>query len=116
MPLKQPIVQELKHFNQDHGGEDVIIKIGVNKGSLIAITLNDRFDYFGQTVNVAARVQGLTNAEEIYITDSVYNIDEIQNEISGHTVILERAKLKGIEEEVDIYKVLIESVGSSMAV
>ena len=73
-------------------------------------------DYFGQTVNTAARVQGLADAEEIYITDSVYDIEEVQSEISGYTVVPERTKLKGIEEEVDVYKVLIESVGSSMAV
>jgi class 3 adenylate cyclase len=110
------IVQDLKEFNQNHGGENIIIKIGVHKGSSIAVTLNDRLDYFGQTVNTAARVQGLADAEEIYITDSVYDIEEVQSEISGYTVVPERTKLKGIEEEVDVYKVLIESVGSSMAV
>jgi class 3 adenylate cyclase len=34
----------------------VILKIGVHKGAAIAVTLNDRLDYFGQTVNIAARV------------------------------------------------------------
>ena len=110
------IVQDLKEFNQNHGGENIIIKIGVHKGSSIAVTLNDRLDYFGQTVNTAARVQGLADAEEIYITDSVYDIEEVQSEISGYTVVPERTKLKGIEEEINVYKVLIDSVGSSMAV
>ena len=96
--------------------KDIIIKIGVHKGTSIAVTLNDRLDYFGQTVNVAARVQGLADAEEIYITDSVYDTEGIQNEISDYTVILERAKLRGIQEEMDVYKVLVENVQPSMSI
>ena len=110
------IVEDLNRFNQEHGGEDIIIKIGVHKGSSIAVTLNDRLDYFGQTVNVAARVQGLADAEEIYITDSVYEIEEIQDEISNYIVVPEKAKLKGIQEEMDVYKVSIESNQPSMLI
>ena len=110
------IVRDLNQFNKDQGGEDIIIKIGVHKGTSIAVTLNDRLDYFGQTVNVAARVQGLADAEEIYITDSVYDTEGIQNEISDYTVILERAKLRGIQEEMDVYKVLVENVHPSMSI
>ncbi len=38
---------------------DLQIKIGIHEGPCLAVTLNDRLDYFGQTVNVAARVQSL---------------------------------------------------------
>ncbi|MAJ72431.1 adenylate/guanylate cyclase domain-containing protein, partial [Candidatus Poribacteria bacterium] len=110
------IVEDLNQFNRQHGGENIIIKIGVHKGSSIAVTLNDRLDYFGQTINVAARVQGLANAEEIYITDSVYEIEEIQDKISDYTIIPERAKLKGIQEEMDVYKVLIGNSQSTMSI
>ena len=110
------IVEDLQEFNQSYGGENIIIKIGVHKGSSIAVTLNDRLDYFGQTVNMAARVQGLADAEEIYITDSIYDVEEVQSEISKYTVLPERTKLKGIEEEVNVYKVLIENVGTPAAI
>ena len=110
------IVEDLNQFNRQHGGENIIIKIGIHKGSSIAVTLNDRLDYFGQTVNVAARVQGLADAEEIYITDSVYEIEEIQDKISDYTIIPERAKLKGIQEEMDVYKVLIGNSQSTMSI
>ena len=39
--------------------KDLLIKIGIHEGPCLAVTLNDRLDYFGQTVNIAARVQGL---------------------------------------------------------
>ena len=109
------IVEDLNEFNRQTGGEDIIIKIGIHKGSSIAVTLNDRLDYFGQTVNVAARVQGLADAEEIYITDCVYETEGIQDEISDYTVIPEKAKLKGIQEEMDVYKVLIENIQSTVS-
>jgi class 3 adenylate cyclase len=47
----------------------IILKIGAHCGPSIAVTLNDNLDYFGQTVNVAARVQALADAGEICITE-----------------------------------------------
>ena len=40
------------------GEGELHLKIGVHSGSCIAVELNDRLDYFGRTVNIAARVQG----------------------------------------------------------
>src|SRR3546814_2334232 len=39
-------------------GEAIVIKLGLHRGPCIAVTLNDRLDYFGSTVNLAARLQG----------------------------------------------------------
>ena len=35
---------------------DLMVKIGIHEGPCLAVTLNDRLDHFGQTVNIAARV------------------------------------------------------------
>ncbi len=35
------------------------------------MTLNDRQDYFGQTVNIASRVQGLAASRSIFATEAV---------------------------------------------
>jgi class 3 adenylate cyclase len=38
-------------------------KIGIHEGSCLAVALNERRqDYFGQTVNIASRVQGLATS------------------------------------------------------
>ena len=39
--------------------EDLLLKIGIHEGPCLAVMLNDRLDYFGQTVNIAARCRGL---------------------------------------------------------
>ena len=35
--------------------------------------MNERQDYFGQTVNIASRVQDLANAQAIFVTGAVVN-------------------------------------------
>src|SRR6202795_2222123 len=47
-------------LNAQRGTEDLIVKIGIHEGPCLAVMLNERQDYFGQTVNIAARVQGLS--------------------------------------------------------
>src|SRR5579864_3990974 len=51
--------------------DDLLIKIGIHEGPCLAVTLNDRLDYFGQTVNIAARVQGLADSQAIIATKPV---------------------------------------------
>ncbi len=48
--------------------DDVIVKIGVHKGPCIAVTLNDRIDYFGRTVNMAARIQGKSKGGDVVLS------------------------------------------------
>jgi class 3 adenylate cyclase len=63
---------EIASFNLGHPDRELILKIGVHKGATIAVMLNESIDYFGQTVNTAARIQHLAEAGEIYVSESVY--------------------------------------------
>src|SRR5919108_737299 len=58
-------------LNRTRGTEDLIVKIGLHEGPCLAVMLNERQDYFGQTVNIAARVQSLSTNQEIHITGPV---------------------------------------------
>jgi len=44
------------------------LKIGMHAGPAIAVTLNDRLDYFGTTVNLAARVEGQSAGGDIVVS------------------------------------------------
>jgi len=57
--------------------DDVIIKVGAHRGACIAVTSNERLDYFGHTVNIAARVQGLSTGSDIVLTQSLYAEPEV---------------------------------------
>jgi len=61
----------IAEFNLAGGGDLIASKIGLHAGACLAVTMNDRLDYFGQTVNIAARVQSLARANEIVVTDDV---------------------------------------------
>ncbi len=50
----------------------LVLKVGMHHGPCIAVTLNDRLDYFGSTINIAARVQGLSAGGDVIVSDSVW--------------------------------------------
>jgi class 3 adenylate cyclase len=97
--------KEIGRFNRGLANRDVILKIGIHKGPCIAVTLNDRQDYFGQTVNTASRVQGLAGAEEIYVTNEVFGFPGVKGLLKGCKVFAGKVKLKGMREETQVYKI-----------
>ena len=63
--------EEMARINAERQNEDLLLKIGIHEGPCLAVTLNNRQDYFGQTVNIAARVQGLASSRAIFVTQPV---------------------------------------------
>jgi class 3 adenylate cyclase len=86
---------------------DLLIKIGIHEGPCLAVTLNDRLDYFGQTVNVAARVQSLAQSRAIFATKSVVENEQVAKMLAaGHLAITEQqAALRGIADKITVYQI-----------
>ena len=86
--------------------QEVMVKIGLHRGPTIVVTSNRRLDYFGRTVNIAARAQGTSGAGEIVVTAPVLDneaklfLREIQLE-----PIPEKVVLKGISEKFEVFRV-----------
>ncbi|MGE0868618.1 MAG: DUF5939 domain-containing protein [Kofleriaceae bacterium] len=99
------MLREIDAFNREVGDREIALKVGVHRGASIAVTLNERLDFFGQTVNVAARVQGLADAGEIYITDDVYRAPGVKELLSGFQITPREASLKGVQRAVSVYRV-----------
>lgn len=97
--------REVEGMNALLGGKDIILKIGIHSGASIVVNLNDRLDYFGQTVNIAARVQHLASANEIFLTSDVYAYPGVKDVISGERVEASMAKVKGVRDELNVYKI-----------
>jgi len=87
--------------------EDLILKIGIHEGPCLAVMLNDRLDYFGQTVNIAARVQGLATSQAIFATRPVveYPPSAALLAKAGITPQPRSATLKGVAGEVPVYEI-----------
>ena len=76
----------IARFNEKRPERDLLLKIGVHRGAAIAVTLNDRLDYFGQTVNIAARMGGLAEGGEICMTREVHDAPGVQTLLQGACV------------------------------
>jgi class 3 adenylate cyclase len=66
------------------GASSLVLKAGIHHGPCIAVTLNDRLDYFGSTVNIASRVQNLSVGGDVVITSAVYDDPEVQQWLAGN--------------------------------
>jgi class 3 adenylate cyclase len=83
------------------GSPPLQLKAGLNTGPCIAVTLNDRLDYFGSTVNMAARLEGLSSGADVIISGSVYEDAKVREliESEGLSAIEFDMSLKGFEDE-----------------
>jgi class 3 adenylate cyclase len=97
--------REIAAFNLRQPDKALILKIGVHKGAAIAVTLNDRLDYFGQTVNIAARVQNLADADEIFVSRDVYDAGDVKAKLAPFAVESRDAQLRGVEQNLEVFRV-----------
>jgi len=99
------MLQDLEAFNSRLPGREVILKVGIHRGAAIAVTLNERLDYFGQTVNIAARVQSLSDAKEICLTGEVLRAPGVKDILAPFAVEQEMAQLKGVHQQVPVFRI-----------
>jgi class 3 adenylate cyclase len=99
--------EEMARINSERNNEDLLLKIGIHEGPCLAVTLNDHQDYFGQTVNMAARVQGLASSRAIIVTKPVVDDPNAAKilEKSGLHPTMQHAALRGIGEETTVYEI-----------
>ena len=90
------------------GEELITLKIGAHVGPCIAVTLNERLDYFGQTVNLAARAQGVAAASEICLTDAIYNLTGATDLVAAMRRDVKTVQVKGIDREIVVHVLRLE--------
>jgi class 3 adenylate cyclase len=100
------ILKVIGQFNREHGQPAIILKMGAHCGPSIAVTLNENLDYFGQTVNIAARVQSFADASEICLTEALYSAPGVRELLAGRDVEEFNAPLRGVEGIARVYRVI----------
>jgi len=81
-------------------GMPIHVRIGINYGEVI----NESNDIFGNAVNIAARVTAITRAGQIMATREVFNA--LPAKFQGKMRQILRAEFKGVQERLDIYRVI----------
>ncbi len=78
-------------------GRPLTLKVGIHCGPCIAVNQNGVLDYFGSTVNLAARLVGVSSGDDIVVSDAVLADPEVAAlSLEAETI---EAPLKGFEDE-----------------
>jgi class 3 adenylate cyclase len=90
-------------FNRKHGLADadgLVIKLGLHGGPCIVVTLNERLDYFGSTVNLAARLQGQSRGADIVLSRALADDPAVAAMLKRVPSTTESAAVKGFAAPV----------------
>ncbi|HYZ35009.1 MAG TPA: adenylate/guanylate cyclase domain-containing protein [Crenalkalicoccus sp.] len=87
--------------------DSLLLKIGIHAGPCLAVMLNAQQDYFGQTVNIASRVQRLATASEIYATGPVVGHPAAQRLLEGQGLVpaARDLPLRGVSYPVPVFEI-----------
>ena len=106
-------VEMLERFPSFRGGlpeaDRTFLKVGVYAGPCYVVTANGILDYFGQSVNLAARLQGAAGAGEVVLTEALAE-EARGNGWLGERPLGERfdAVLKGLAAPVRVTRVPVD--------
>ncbi len=79
------------------------LKAAIHHGPSIAVTLNERLDYFGSTINIASRLEKFSSGTDIVMSDAVNQDPEVQDFLAqlntGITLSRIESTLKGYDDE-----------------
>jgi class 3 adenylate cyclase len=104
------IREEITEFDRSLAAETgeagtIQVKIGLHCGPCIAVTLNDRLDYFGRTVNLAARLQGESRGDDIVLSQAMADDPSVAALLDNLAPTAEYAVVKGFAEPIGLRRI-----------
>ncbi len=95
--------EKLREFNSKVGEQErILVRVAINTGEVEMI----KNDVFGEAVNLASRLEGITEPNEVYFTESTYlamNRAEVPSSEIGFRLF------RGIPEQIKVFRVLVDS-------
>ncbi len=104
-------------FNQSKSlpaDEMLRLKVGLHAGACISVTLNERLDYFGSTVNIAARIKDQARAGEIIFTTALVGEAGVSELLQDKPYECARAQLKGLDAPTEICRLRVGNLADSL--
>jgi len=103
------MIRQVRQENKKLKNFQIEMRVGLHEGPALVVNVDERLDYFGQTVNIASRVKDFSQFGEVWVTDPVYHHDWVRSmmerepmDVHPHTVTL-----KGIENPVTLYQCVL---------
>jgi adenylate cyclase len=87
--------------------QQLVLKAGIHVGACLAVNANDRLDYFGTTVNLAARLAGYSRGGELTVSEEIFLRAEVRQRFEKRLSSSERNQLipRGFTQPVNIWLV-----------
>lgn len=99
------------------GDDRLVLKVGLHAGPCIVVTLNGQLDYFGRTVNLAARLSALSTGHEVVLTNAVLDDLEARELVRNLGVLVPtHTLLPGFPESPALYRLIIPPLHEPTAV
>ncbi len=99
------IQEQITAYNGTMPDDPLSVKLGLHCGPCIAINANGVLDYFGSTVNIAARVQGAGEGGDLILTAAVAADPTVAALLTSQAVTLFTTPLKGLTQVFTLYRV-----------
>jgi len=83
------------------------LKTGLHLGPCLAVNANDRLDYFGTTINLAARLVDRSSGGDLVVSDDFFRRPETQKYLAGAGCEAESSSVqfRGFTDEVKVWKI-----------
>ena len=111
--LRAILQAQQKLASPPEGMRPLRLKAGVHTGPCIAVNLNNRLDYFGSNVNIAARLEPLSKGQDIVISSAVRDDPRVAAMLADpeNNLVIEplEATLKGFDmERFQLWRVTVK--------
>jgi len=105
--------EQVKSWCDDEGIEPpLVLKLGVHAGPAIAMTANGRLDYFGRTVNVAARLGDQSRGHDVVLLREMFDEAAASLDLADRvTVEPFTTRIRGLEGARELVRLTIREDG-----
>jgi class 3 adenylate cyclase len=110
------IIAEIERWSAANP-QPLILKMGIHRGACIAVTLNERLDYFGSVVNMAARLESQSRGGDVIVSEAIASDPGVVDLIAHRQVGAEQfmTVLKGFTESVALCRLTLPTLSGSAA-
>jgi class 3 adenylate cyclase len=99
------MLEATEPLNAGFSERAIVLKIGLHRGAAIAVTMANRLDYFGQTVNIAARMQETAAPEEICLSAAVHDDPGVKPLLDRLRVTAQSSRFRGMDRELWSFRI-----------
>ncbi|HEV2694577.1 MAG TPA: DUF5939 domain-containing protein [Verrucomicrobiae bacterium] len=83
------------------------LKCALHVGPCLAVNANDKLDYFGSVVNLAARMLEKCEGDDLVVTDDIFRRSETQNFLRQiqQSAVADREHFTGFQEPIRVWRI-----------